>query len=191
MRPSLPAYTSLNTAWPQVPTDLPAILQAADFPPSIEADVQLSHDSRKRRRTNDAVEDDGYDARPSASGEAFADQNAVDASQAMLQKSRGTVATDAPVFDQTIISPSFNFDSWASDFSLAPEMLDANQSQLPLDSFFSLPQTMDQQTPGGMSASGSAHTEGDKDPFMSLLEQLAENEQSRGGPSDLDFFLDG
>jgi hypothetical protein len=27
------------------------------------------------------------------------------------------------------------------------------------------------------------------DPFLSLLEQLAENEQSRGGPSELDFFL--
>lgn len=33
--------------------------------------------------------------------------------------------------------------------------------------------------------------EGDKDPFLSLLEQLAENEQSRGGPSELDFFLSG
>jgi hypothetical protein len=27
------------------------------------------------------------------------------------------------------------------------------------------------------------------DPFLSLLEQLAENEQSRGGPSELDFYL--
>ena len=27
------------------------------------------------------------------------------------------------------------------------------------------------------------------DPFLSLLEQLAENEQSRGGPSELDYFL--
>ena len=30
-----------------------------------------------------------------------------------------------------------------------------------------------------------------KDPFLSLLEQLAENEVSRGGPSELDFFLSG
>jgi len=36
---------------------------------------------------------------------------------------------------------------------------------------------------------GSVHTDPDKDPFLSLLEQLAENEQSRGGPSELDFFL--
>lgn len=32
---------------------------------------------------------------------------------------------------------------------------------------------------------------GERDPFLSLLEQLAENEQSRGGPSELDFFLSG
>jgi hypothetical protein len=31
----------------------------------------------------------------------------------------------------------------------------------------------------------------EKDPFLSLLEQLAENEHSRGGPSELDFFLSG
>lgn len=49
---------------------------------------------------------------------------------------------------------------------------------------------IDQPTPGGMSANGSALSETDKDPFLSLLEQLAENEHSQaGGPSDLDFFL--
>lgn len=42
-------------------------------------------------------------------------------------------------------------------------------------------------TPGGQSTG----TEGEKDPFLSLLEQLAENEHSRGGPSELDFFLSG
>ncbi|KAJ5665680.1 uncharacterized protein N7477_008128 [Penicillium maclennaniae] len=31
----------------------------------------------------------------------------------------------------------------------------------------------------------------EKDPFLSLLEQLAENENSQGGPSELDFFLSG
>ena len=46
-------------------------------------------------------------------------------------------------------------------------------------------------TPGGRSLSGSTHTnhEVEKDPFLTLLEQLAENEHSRGGPSDLDFYL--
>ena len=42
------------------------------------------------------------------------------------------------------------------------------------------------QTPSGLSASAeSAHTDPDKDPFLSLLEQLAENE----GMAELDFFL--
>lgn len=47
-------------------------------------------------------------------------------------------------------------------------------------------------TPGGRSNNESTGTnEGEKDPFLSLLEQLAENEHSRGGPSELDFFLSG
>jgi hypothetical protein len=49
-------------------------------------------------------------------------------------------------------------------------------------------------TPGARSngeSTGTAGTEGEKDPFLSLLEQLAENEHSRGGPSELDFFLSG
>lgn len=51
----------------------------------------------------------------------------------------------------------------------------------------------DQQTPGGFSTSAeSAHTDADKDPFLSLLEQMAQNgEYANGGPSELDFFLNG
>lgn len=45
-------------------------------------------------------------------------------------------------------------------------------------------------TPGGRS-NGESTGESEKDPFLSLLEQLAENEHSRGGPSELDFFLSG
>ncbi|MCJ1398286.1 hypothetical protein MMC11_001483 [Xylographa trunciseda] len=45
-------------------------------------------------------------------------------------------------------------------------------------------------TPSARSQSGSTHTnEAEQDPFLSLLEQLAENEYSQGGPSDLDFYL--
>ena len=48
----------------------------------------------------------------------------------------------------------------------------------------------DMPTPGAMSNNGSTLSENDKDPFLNLLEQLAENEHGRGdGPSDLDFFL--
>jgi hypothetical protein len=46
-------------------------------------------------------------------------------------------------------------------------------------------------TPDSTIADDSAPVDGDGDPFLSLLEQLAENEQSRGGPSELDFFLSG
>lgn len=47
-------------------------------------------------------------------------------------------------------------------------------------------------TPGGRSNGESTGTNGEeKDPFLSLLEQLAENEHSRGGPSELDYFLSG
>lgn len=46
-------------------------------------------------------------------------------------------------------------------------------------------------TPGGRSNGDSTGSREEKDPFLSLLEQLAENEHSRGGPSDLDFFLTG
>ncbi|KAL3480007.1 fungal-specific transcription factor domain-containing protein [Aspergillus californicus] len=48
---------------------------------------------------------------------------------------------------------------------------------------------------GPSSAGGTAGTTAgageEKDPFLSLLEQIAENEHSHGGPSELDFFLDG
>jgi hypothetical protein len=40
-----------------------------------------------------------------------------------------------------------------------------------------------------MLGSSVPDSDADHDPFLSLLEQLAENEQSRGGPSELDFFL--
>lgn len=52
-------------------------------------------------------------------------------------------------------------------------------------------------TPGAQSQTSATQTtagsEGtsEKDPFLSLLEQLAENENSQGGPSELEFFLTG
>jgi hypothetical protein len=53
------------------------------------------------------------------------------------------------------------------------------------------------QTPSGQSQASGSHATtasdtgppSEKDPFLSLLEQLAENEHSHGGPSELDFFL--
>lgn len=46
------------------------------------------------------------------------------------------------------------------------------------------------RTPGGLSVGGgSTQAEPDNDPFLSFLEQLAQNDSS-GGPTDLSFFLD-
>jgi hypothetical protein len=56
---------------------------------------------------------------------------------------------------------------------------------------FSYDQNQQVMTPGGGSNGDSTGSREEKDPFLSLLEQLAENEHSRGGPSDLDFFLTG
>jgi hypothetical protein len=59
------------------------------------------------------------------------------------------------------------------------------------------------QTPGGHSQTsrgsqatiseggGPGGSVSENDPFLSLLEQLAENENSQGGPSELDYFLSG
>jgi hypothetical protein len=84
-------------------------------------------------------------------------------------------------------SPSFNVNALEPNVSLG-----THDPASGFDPMFSIPTPYDQQpTPGAASASGSAHTDPDKDPFLSLLEQLAENEVSRGGPSELGFFLSG
>ncbi|PSN63960.1 hypothetical protein BS50DRAFT_93643 [Corynespora cassiicola Philippines] len=101
-------------------------------------------------------------------------------------------------------SPNFTFSPLPQFASMAPTPTPghANQAQnqnpgqdnaaAAFDPMLSMPTPYDQQpTPGGASTSGSVHTDPDKDPFLSLLEQLAENEVSRGGPSELDFFLSG
>ena len=104
-------------------------------------------------------------------------------------------------------SPNFSFSPLPQFASLAPSpvarlaTLDAHKTSsahattdVHFDPMLNLPTPHDQQaTPGAGSTSGaSAHTDVEsKDPFLSLLEQLAENEVSRGGPSELDFFLGG
>lgn len=98
-------------------------------------------------------------------------------------------------------SPNFSFSPLPQFASLAPSPVPraANLNQnhdnhaIHFDPMLSMPTPYDQPTPGAGSTSGaSVHTDPDsKDPFLSLLEQLAENEVSRGGPSELDFFLSG
>lgn len=99
------------------------------------------------------------------------------------------------------LSPNFSFSPLPQFASLAPSPVQraANlngqePSTMHFDPMLSMPTPYDQQpTPGaGSTSGGSVHTDPDsKDPFLSLLEQLAENEVSRGGPSELDFFLSG
>ncbi|KAF2745761.1 hypothetical protein M011DRAFT_495564 [Sporormia fimetaria CBS 119925] len=48
--------------------------------------------------------------------------------------------------------------------------------------------TYEQQPTPGAASTGSTHTD-DKDPFLSLLEQLAEGELAEGGSRELDFYL--
>jgi hypothetical protein len=100
-------------------------------------------------------------------------------------------------------SPNFSFSPLPQFASLAPSPVpravhlntsNNDTSVSHFDPMLSMPTPYEQQpTPGAGSTSGtSVHTDPDsKDPFLSLLEQLAENEVSRGGPSELDFFLSG
>lgn len=91
-----------------------------------------------------------------------------------------------PTFTQSALSPSFNF-------SPMQQTVPINHTENgSWDPFYGA-QGFDHQTPSGLSQSAeSAHTDPDKDPFLSLLEQLAQNDGStEGGPSDLDFFING
>ena len=110
---------------------------------------------------------------------------------------------------QLPFSPNFAFSPLPPIPSLAPSLAPTptpgqtqahpppphsqDHSHTAFDPMLSMPTPYDQQpTPGAASTSGgSVHTDPDKDPFLSLLEQLAENEVSRGGPSELDYFLGG
>ena len=81
------------------------------------------------------------------------------------------------------LTPNFSFSP------LAPSPNAAATNTTFHDPFYGA-QVEDHQTPSGLSLSGgSTHTEQDNDPFLSFLEQLAQNNGS-GGPSDLGFFLD-
>jgi hypothetical protein len=87
-------------------------------------------------------------------------------------------------------SPSFSFSPLPQIASLAPTPKPPQDSSAhQFDPMLSMPAPYDHPTPGAGSTSGSVHTDPEKDPFLSLLEQLAENEVNRGGPSDLDYFL--
>ena len=102
----------------------------------------------------------------------------------------------SPLKDQLLptypFSPSFVF-SPLPQGSFDPVMgMPNNFNSANSDYRFDPTQTMQPiLTPGGRSQSDSTHAvDTEKDPFLTLLEQLAENEHSQGGPSDLDYYLD-
>jgi hypothetical protein len=118
--------------------------------------------------------------------------------QQQLQKSRtqpefllnatGPIQTtqdQCQTFTQSAFSPTFNFSPLPAGIALPHDLG-------PYDAFYT-GQGFDHQTPSGLSASAeSAQTDPDKDPFLSFLEQLAENDGVGGaGMADLDFFLNG
>lgn len=117
-----------------------------------------------------------------------------------------TSAQPPTVFTPTNFSPNFTFSPLPQHHqthppSHNPSLQHSDTGQY--DPFYGAQHTFGEQkqqgqqehTPGGLSASAeSSHTDpADKDPFLSLLEQLAENEggAGAGGASELDFFLNG
>ena len=93
-----------------------------------------------------------------------------------------------PTLAQSAFSPTFTF-------SPMPQHFDAQRvnNHDPFYGAQSAVQSLDHLTPSGTSASAisaSATIEEENDPFLSFLQQLAENEGS-GGPHELDFFLNG
>jgi hypothetical protein len=97
------------------------------------------------------------------------------------------------------------------DYSNMASSSAQHRAQIPPDSsehydpMLSVPTSYDQSTTpramlaqmamttnfGGQGMAMQGVQQEEPDPFLALLEQLAENEQSRGGPSELDFFLSG
>ncbi|PNS14032.1 hypothetical protein CAC42_6545 [Sphaceloma murrayae] len=199
---TLPAYNGINQQgrpWNASAAELPSFLPATSLPT-----LSSSVPSKKRRRTND----DSHHPVSAVPTIENARQMVLDASEpaneAAAQSSLPTptecpeptaTATDTQTLAANPFSPNFAFSPWPASFLNSP----AEQRQTLPTQGYQFNGQMDQaftfgyhdkETPGAMSNNGSVPSESDKDPFLSLLEQLAENENSQqGGPSDLDFFL--
>ncbi|KAK3671834.1 hypothetical protein LTR78_008199 [Recurvomyces mirabilis] len=99
-----------------------------------------------------------------------------------------------PTFTQSALSPSFNYSPMPPAMPLQRSLSNEANNCMSRDNF-NYGYNFEQRTPGGFSQSAeSTHTDPqDKDPFLTLLEQLAQNEGNgdANGPSELDFFLTG
>ncbi|KAL2071824.1 hypothetical protein VTL71DRAFT_13059 [Oculimacula yallundae] len=133
-------------------------------------------------------------------------------------KNRNGVPDGIPPHSQTPFSPPYAFATLSSQHHPHHQEQQQNQqqqhhnNQSDFDPMFGMPSVgfnyasssangngmngggQDAITPGARSvgehSNGTAGTD-EKDPFLSLLEQLAENENNMRGPSELDFFLSG
>ncbi|KAK5138400.1 hypothetical protein LTR08_003461 [Meristemomyces frigidus] len=98
----------------------------------------------------------------------------------------------AKPFNQNTLSPSLTFSPMQQTLGLQ-ESSDSNglSGQWYQEAFWGT-QSFDYQTPSGLSqGADSAHSDPvDKDPFLSLLEQLAQNDDG-SGDGGLDFYLNG
>ncbi|KAI5359756.1 hypothetical protein Slin15195_G116150 [Septoria linicola] len=85
----------------------------------------------------------------------------------------------------------FQGDNFTPNFGFSPIPMALNlKSQSGFDPYQG--RVLDQQTPGGFSGSAeSGNAEVENDPFLSLLEQLAENDTTTGfgGQGDFDFYM--
>lgn len=111
----------------------------------------------------------------------------LDSSMQATQQTNGLL--QAQTFTQSALSPTFNFSPMQQTLGLQQPPEHDGVSFQYQDAFWG--NNFDHQTPR---SGESVHTDPlDKDPFLNLLEQLAQNDggSGDGGPSDLDFFLNG
>lgn len=182
------ATTSIKTTQPQrnlAPNPLPS----ATHPPV-----------RRTHRTSDAGASDSDPGLRNV--RALPNNHSIPPYTPSLHSNMSSIPTSNGSTMTLPFSPNFAFSPLPQFASLAPSPVprvatlpsNADAHTLHFDPLLNMPTPYDQlPTPGaGSTSGGSVHTDPDsKDPFLSLLEQLAENEVSRGGPSELDYFLSG
>ncbi|KAG8631322.1 hypothetical protein KVT40_000462 [Elsinoe batatas] len=213
---SIPAYNGIQQQhqqqqqgrpWGLNSAEMSAFMPATSLPPLASTPIMPS---KKRRRTNDESQQAMTAITTTENMHSMMqDHQMQDQGENAAQSSLPTptecpeptaTATEQQTLTHNPFSPNFSFSPWPPSFLNSPaeqrQTLPAQPHQQcqyngQMDQAFTFGY-QDKETPGGISNNGSVPSETEKDPFLSLLEQLAENENSQqGGPSDLDFFLRG
>ena len=154
---------------------------------------------RKHRAPDSGIPDSDLSPRHAR---ALPDNNSVPPYISSLNTNFPSIPTSNESASALPFSPHLGFSPLPRFASLAPSpvprvaILPSNidARTLHFDPLLSIPTPYDQPptSEAGSTSGGSIHTDSDsKDPFLCLLEQLAENEASRGGPSELDYLLSG